>query len=199
MSIDARWRTLLSAARTAHDRIPALGNFCPFPEDLRPAEPAPHHIPASDLLVADRGLYAGDATRPLRDAFTAVAPIAQWRETYRGTGIGEDFLSRFGCYCLIGQGGAWRSGRMAAYVVYMPPGLHYPWHHHPAEEQYLVLGGEARFMRGGEPDEVLRPGDVSFHASNQPHAMETGDHPVMAYVLWRNGFQTAPVLSGDVT
>jgi quercetin dioxygenase-like cupin family protein len=104
-------------------------------------------------------------------------------------------MDRFGCYCLIGKDGAYISTQMFAWVVYMPAHLHYPWHHHPAEEMYLVIAGEAEFMREGASPEVLRAGDTCFHASNQPHAMETHDHPVMALVMWRNGFDTPPVLS----
>ena len=187
------WTTLLDEARTAHAIHPALRDFCPFPDDLTRQEVTPHHINAARLMEAEKG-FTPDA---LGRAFIAASPQAHWRETYKGTDIGQDFLDRFGCYCLIGTGGAYRSDQMAAYVVYMPPGLHYPWHHHPAEELYFVLAGEARFMRGGEPNEVLRAGDSSFHASNQPHGMETGDHPVLAYVLWRNGFATPPVLTED--
>lgn len=60
---------------------------------------------------------------------------------------------------------------------------------------YLTLAGEAEFMREGASNKKLRPGDTSQHASNQPHAMETHAHPVMAYVVWRNGFETPPVLT----
>ena len=61
--------------------------------------------------------------------------------------------------------------------------------------EIMVLGGEARFLRSGEDDQVLHAGHTSFHASNQPHAMETLDSPVLALVVWRNGFETAPVLT----
>ena len=54
---------------------------------------------------------------------------------------------------------------------------------------------EAAFHREGDPTEVLRPGGTSFHASNQPHAMETTDSPVMCYVTWRNHLDTPPVLT----
>ena len=60
---------------------------------------------------------------------------------------------------------------------------------------YLVLAGQARFMREGAAPETLSAGETSFHASNQPHAMETADHSVMAYVTWRNHLDTPPVLT----
>ena len=190
----AIWDHLLSEVRKAHTSHPGLSAFCPFPEDVREVEVLPNHIPPSDLLQAETRLAARRYFK-VRDAFIAASPLARWRETYRGTDIGQDFLDRFACYCLIGAGGAFASNLMSGFVVYMPPGLWYPWHHHPAEEAYLVLAGEARFFREGQPMEVFGEGDVSVHASNQPHAMKTEDQAVMAYVVWRNGFGTPPVLT----
>jgi quercetin dioxygenase-like cupin family protein len=136
-----------------------------------------------------------DPETPIRRAFLDAAHLAKWRETYKDTDIGDDFMNRFGCYCLIGEGGAFQSQTMAACGVYMPPHLHYPWHHHPAEEMYRVIGGAGRFLRKDMPDEWLTAGDACEHLSNQPHALDTEDSPIMAYVVWRNGFETPPVLT----
>lgn len=190
----AVWDSVLQAAGKVHRSCAALSAFCEFPDDIEPQEVAPFHIPAAHLMAAEQGLFS-DRYSALRDAFIAAGPLAKWRETYKGTDIGQDFMDRFACYCLIGVGGAFTSQKMCAWVVYMPPYLHYPWHHHPGEEMYLTLAGEAEFMRKGALDETLRAGDTSQHASNQPHAMETHAHPVMAYVVWRNGFETPPVLT----
>ncbi len=188
------FETLLDQARAAHESQACLAEFCRFPDDLHEQAVAPFHVPAAELLSRESGLYS-DVLSEFRDAFVAASPMAQWRETYKDTNIGQDFMDRFACYSLIGEGGPWVSTQMSSYVVYMPANLYYPWHHHPAEELYLVLAGEAEFMREGAEPETLRPGDHSFHASNQPHAMRTGDHPVMAYVVWRNNLQTPPVLT----
>jgi quercetin dioxygenase-like cupin family protein len=190
----APWDTLLHAVRHVHQTTPELCAFCRFPDDVTPQDVVPYDIPAAHLLVSETGLISENYAE-LRDAFVAAGPLAHWRETYKGTDIGQDFMDRFACYCLIGAGGAFTSQQMCAWVVYMPPRLHYPWHHHPGEEMYLTLAGEAEFMREGHANKVLRPGQTSQHASNQPHAMETYDHPVMAYVVWRNGFETPPVLT----
>lgn len=186
---------LLDEARKAHAAHAALREFCPFPADLAPIAITPHRSGAADLMAARPGI-AVPSLAGLRDAFLAAADCASWRDTYRDTDIGEDFLARFGCYCLIGEGGGWRSAQMASYVVYMPPGLYYPWHQHPAEELYLVLSGQAEFYRAGAPGALLASGDSAFHAANQPHAMRTLDQPVMAYVLWRSDLHVPPVLTG---
>ena len=60
---------------------------------------------------------------------------------------------------------------------------------------YLVVAGEAEFLRKGDDSVTLRSGETCTHASNQPHAMETYDSPVLAYVIWRNGFESLPLLT----
>ena len=185
---------LIQAAREAHTRLPALASFCAFPDDLTEAPVHQRHFPCAALMEADPALQNANVD-PLAKAFLAGSPHAHWRDTYAGTDIGQDFMDRFGCYCLIGPGGAYRSKQMLGFVVYMPPNLWYPWHHHPAEELYTVLHGEAEFLREGEPNEILTAGQSSFHGSNQPHAMQTHDHSVLAYVTWRNHFETDPVLT----
>jgi len=188
------WDRLLSEAKRLHESLPALQAFCAFPDDLTEQEVEAFHIPASDLLCGEDDLSKGPYAA-LIQAFIAAAQLARWRETYKGTDIGQDFLNRFGCYCLIGGGGPFHSAQMASWVVYMPKGLHYPYHHHPGEEMYTVIAGKAEFFRDGDAPVVLSAGDVCQHGSNQPHAMTTHDSPVMAYVVWRNGFATPPVLT----
>ncbi len=190
----AIWQAVLSAARDVHRSHPAVSAFCGFPHDIAPQPVTPFHIPAADLFGSEPDLatsqYAG-----FRDALVTASPYARWRETYKETDIGDDFLARFGCYCLIGDGGPFASQQMRAWMVYMPPRLHYRWHHHASEEMYLVIAGEAEFLSKGAAPETLGPGDTSTHARNQPHAMETYENPVLAYVVWRNGFDGLPTLT----
>ncbi len=188
------FKSLLQEAKDAHARIPALRDFCAFPDDLADGAFQPRLTPAAKLL-ADDGSMIAQGVDPLAHAFVGAAADAQWRLSYEGTNIGQDFLDHFGCYCLIGAGGPWVSQQMSCYVVYMPPGLHYPWHHHPAEEIYIVLAGEAEFLKEGEPPKVVSTGGSCFHASNQPHATDTHGKGIMAYVLWRNHLKTPPVLT----
>ena len=186
----AAWDTLLAEARRLHESHPALADFCPFPDDVTPQDVAPHNINAARLFEADEQL---DRSHPMAAAFHGASPIAQWRETYKGTQIASDFMDRFGCYCLVGSGGAFTSAQFSSYVVYMPSHLEYPAHHHPAEELYVILAGSAEFHCAGKAPETLGPGDVSQHASNQPHATITRDQPVLAYVVWRNNLGIKPV------
>lgn len=192
--IDPALESLLAEARTAHANTPELAKFCAFPQDLTDTPVSPYSIPAARLMEHDNILQGAEISR-FAKASIAAGPVVHWRETYKDTDIGQEFLGRFGCYCLIGPNGAYHSKQMLAFVVYMPPGLYYPWHHHPAEEMYLVLAGEAEFRREGEAPQTLGVGQTSFHASDQPHAMETHDQPILAYVIWRNNFGIKPVLT----
>ncbi len=179
--------------QSLHEQHPSLRDFVSFPDDISTTPVVPKRRACTDLMTGDATFQ--NATHPLAQAFFGAAHLAQWRETYAGTNIGDDFMNRFGCYCAIGGGGFWMSDQMSGYVVTMPPNLLYPWHHHPAEEMYVVLAGQAEFYKEGETAKTLAVGDTSFHASNQPHAMQTFDTPVMAYVTWRNHLDTPPVLT----
>ncbi|MEP2027768.1 MAG: dimethylsulfonioproprionate lyase family protein [Paracoccaceae bacterium] len=194
MTVALSFERLLVEARAAHASYDALRAFCDFPDDLCPAPLTPNYIAAAELMANDSLLKSRNLS-PLAKAFVAAGPDAHWRETYKNTTIGDSFLDRFGCYALIGPNAPWVSKKFAAFVVYMPANLWYPRHHHPAEELYFVLVGEAEFHADGKASRVLRSGDSVFHDSGTPHATQTHDAPLLAYVLWRNHLGTPPVLS----
>ena len=188
---------LINIAESVHKNHPLVNDFCEFPDDIQLQDLSPNHIIPSTLLQKETDLFT-KKYQIFRDAFIEASPFAHWRETYKDTDIGKDFMERFGCYCLIGPNAPFFSLKMHAFVVYMPPHLFYPWHNHPGEEMYLTIAGEAEFMKVGEDNKILRAGGVSEHKSNQPHAMRTHNCPVMAYVIWRSNFETGPVWTGHL-
>lgn len=192
MDAELRYHTLLEAARHVYEGHAELTDFVPFPKDVRRQPIVPQAHPCSALFQNDDALKSV-AYPDLQQAIVGAAPVAHWRETYKDTDIGADFLTRFGCYCIIGEGGPYLSSDIRLYMVYMPAHFYYPWHHHPAEEIYLVVSGSALFKKGMCADEVLSPGQTSFHKSNQPHAMATQEEPVLCLVAWRDQFETPPV------
>ena len=185
---------LLHEIRDVFETIDALNEFCALPQNLAKQSVSPHFIPAARLFENDTGLYSPDFTK-LRDAIIKASSDAQWRETYKNTHIAELFREKFGCYCVIGEGGPFTSDEMGAYIVYMPKDLYYPFHHHPAEELYFIIAGEAEFLMEGKDPKRLGPGEHVFHPSNHPHATKTHDHPFLALVLWRGDMSVAPVLT----
>ncbi len=185
---------LLHSAEKAYRAHPAMMEFAPFASDIAPQIHRPFHCSCSEVFRNDRALSSRTYAR-LTNAIRDFGPFAHWRETYKDTDIGAQFMELFACFCIIGENAPFISNEIRLFMVYMPPRLYYPWHHHPAEEVYLVIAGEAVFRRVGSPDETLGEGDTSYHESNQPHAMETFDQPVLCLVAWHDNFDTPPVLT----
>ena len=185
---------ILGQLTSLHKTHPEVGGFCGFPADVTAQEIEPFHVPPLKALQRQGGLD-NSIFPELRDALIEVSPKMMWRETYKGTDIDPDFMERFGCYEIIGRDAPFASKKMRSFLVYQPPHLHYPWHHHPADELYMVISGEAEFHLKGQGSETLKTGQTSFHPSNTPHALTSHDHPVMAYVVWRDDFDVGPVWS----
>ena len=188
------FQALLGEVRALHAASADLRAFCPFPTDITKRPLVPRPLPALALLQAEQGLHTTQWSK-LRDAFVACGPDAHWRDTYRDTDVGQDFMDRYGCFCLIGRDAPFFSRQMWAWMVYLPAGLWYPWHQHPGEELYVVLAGAAEFLRAGSAPEVLRESQCRLHGANQPHALRTHESPVMALAVWRNGLGIRPTWS----
>ncbi len=187
------WTDLLTEARALHNSVPALSEFCPFPEVEVANTFEPQIDPLCDTLKEDTTLDGPYAA--FQAACLSAASHGWWRGTYRDTLIGDVLHAHFGTYEILGQDTPLKTNAMRGFMIYQTPGYHYPLHQHPAEEIYLVLAGEAEFEIEGEESKTLRPGDVSFHASNAPHALTTTDRSILAYVLWRGDLTTKPVFT----
>ncbi|MDJ0613094.1 MAG: dimethylsulfonioproprionate lyase family protein [Rhizobiaceae bacterium] len=186
----------LREVRRFYEASQELSGFKAFPGDdgLRWQELEPHYINPATLFSEDQSIQSGQFSDAL-DALLAVKDVALWRETYKDTNIGDDFLNRFGCYELFGWEGHFHCQETRGFIVYSAGELYYPWHHHPAEEMYFILAGEAEFATEGNSPKMLKPGDTVFHAENQPHNMQTREKGVLAWVQWRGDMSVAPVLT----
>lgn len=187
------YETLLKQVREAHGASPALRAFVPFPDDLKRQSVLPLHRRPSELLQSETSLVS--RTFPaLQNAIVSSCPAMRWRETYKEGAAETEFMDRWGCFSIIGEGGPFTSRQARLFVVYMPPVLYYPWHRHPAEEAYLVISGQAVFKKLDQPDEIASEGDTVLHESEQVHAIETTDSALLCLVFWRNHLNTPPVL-----
>lgn len=189
------FQSLIRETQKAYSAHPALTDFLAYPKDVIRQDVAPFHANCCDVFCKDAELHSANYGS-LQRAIRAASEWAHWRETYKGTKIDAAFMEKFACYCIIGDNAPFSSDTLRLFMVYMPAGLFYPWHHHPAEEMYLVVSGNAVFMREDCQDERLTEGQTSYHASNQSHAMKTTDDSVLCLVAWRNHFGTRPVWSG---
>jgi mannose-6-phosphate isomerase-like protein (cupin superfamily) len=141
-------------------------------------------VPAIEIIQNWSEGYSNE-TASLHHALQAIAPYARWQQTYTEQEVGRDFLNRYGYIEFVGPTGHFASDQVRAYFAYWGDNLYYPWHLHQAEELYYIISGQALFEADGQPAQVLKPGDIRVHASNQPHAMTTTDSPILALVLWR--------------
>ena len=194
MNQETVYQTLLRTTQDACAGNTEMMGFTPFPDDIVPQAVTPFHSTCCDVFCEDKKLVS-QKYPALQDAIRAASDAVHWRQTYKDTDIGDDFMDKFACYCIIGENAPFMSAAIRLFMVYMPPHFYYPWHHHPAEEMYVVGSGNGVFKRKDCPDERLTEGDTSFHQSNQPHAMETLDDPVLCLVAWRDDFETQPVLT----
>ncbi len=186
----------LQEVKGFYEAEPALTDFHAFPssDELAWRELEPNYIDPADLFAEDESLSPGRFDS-VKEALLAAKDDARWRETYKNTNIGADFLAKFGCYELFGWEGHFDCQSTRGFIVYTPGGLYYPWHHHPAEEIYFILAGEAEFATEGNAPKMLRPGDTVFHQENQPHNMQTHEKGVLAWVQWRGDMSVKPVLT----
>ena len=194
MNQEAVYQTLLRTTQDAYAGNAEMTGFTPFPDDIVRQAVTPFHSTCCDVFCEDKKLVS-QKYPALQDAIRAASDAVHWRQTYKDTDIGDDFMDQFACYCIIGENAPFMSAAIRLFMVYMPPHFYYPWHHHPAEEMYLVVSGNGVFKRKDCLDERLTEGETSFHQSNQPHAMETLDDPVLCLVAWRDDFETQPVLT----
>ena len=194
MNQEAVYQTLLRTTQDAYAGNAEMTGFTPFPDDIVRQAVTPFHSTCCDVFCEDKKLVS-QKYPALQDAIRAASDAVHWRQTYKDTDIGDDFMDQFACYCIIGENAPFMSAAIRLFMVYMPPHFYYPWHHHPAEEMYVVVSGTGVFKRKDCPDERLTEGEISFHQSNQPHAMETLDDPVLCLVAWRDDFETQPVLT----
>jgi len=122
----------------------------------------------------------------LVSALVAAAPGLAWRRSYTAAETGATFFDNYGWTELVGLTGPARSEHLACGMLLLGPDVTYPRHRHEAEEIYVPLVGTAAWLGAGEQWIDQPPGTVIHHASHEPHAMRTGQSPLLALYLWRS-------------
>ncbi len=147
---------------------------------------APHDLPVVNYLRKhDR---PGDSAEGmLFDRLFQAADKLHWAQTYNITDFGADFLERYGWVELFGTRGHFASEEMAGGFLLLGPGVHYPDHHHEAEEIYIPLTDGSLWSKDAQPFLPRWSGEIIHHPSNIRHAMRTEDQPLVALYLWRGG------------
>ena len=192
------YHTLLSACHDLYERESALRDFSSLPEQCDPQQITPQLHPACAHFLNS------DSTAPapyqaLVRAVREAAPHLIWPHIYRPhadqpNDIDFSFADRLATCEIIGYDAPFTSEEMHLYFVYLPPHTFYPWHKHPAEELYFVLSGGAIFQRENKPDQTLRAGEHIIHETQEAHAIQTGDAPLVSLAVWRNHLGIMPDL-----
>ena len=149
--------------------------------------PAPHPMPVLRCIpqVAAAAKEIGEVSirRVCRDVCRA-APILAWRQSYAPDEVGTRFLENYAWSELVGQRGPLPSETIAAGFLLLGANTEYPRHRHRAEEFYVPLAGIASWQRGAGAWAEHKPGTLIHHRSDEPHAMRTGEQPLLALYLW---------------
>lgn len=130
--------------------------------------------PAGQVLGAFRPLLAG----------------LPWRYGY---GPQDGLENRLAWAELVGPAAPLPHPHLCLGLTALAPHTAYPRHHHPAVETYYLLSGTARWQAEDQLSEPI-PGDYLLHGENLPHAMTTGDAPLLAAYTWTGAVDVGSVL-----
>lgn len=186
------------------DRARLLGSLPADAESPVPdAGEPPERLPVLRHLGQALALAGRSPVAELAAAVSACRPGLRWTRTasYLRSPPDPSFPDRYAHAPLAGRvtgdvadhatGDAVEDGPpdVVLGLLLLAPHTHYPLHHHPADELYLPLT-RARWAHGRDQEPVAEPAGVLLHHRPwQPHAMTTGDAPLLAVYLW----------TGDVT
>jgi hypothetical protein len=168
----------------------AAAELCPYLAEWPHAAVSRAVAPASLPVLRWLPVAAGDApsfSAALIAALCHGASSLAWRQTYTLKDLGAEFLDNYGWSELVGQRGPYLSERIACGFLLLGPATTYPSHRHQAEEIYLPLSGTARWLQGDGLWQDKRAGTLIHHQSEEPHAMQTREQPLLALYLWRGG------------
>ncbi len=126
-------------------------------------------------------------TQAIFCAIITAIPHLHWKQSYTldDPGFDQNHLDNYAWFNLIAPSGPFVSDEIRVSCGYWGKGLHYPVHWHEPEEIYLTVAGSARYISKGRTDVIGGPGATVCHYSNQPHAAEMRDAPLLALAFWR--------------
>lgn len=159
-------------------------------DTLAPPDPGRPGLALPVLSHLDRAatLAARGAAHDLAGAARLLGSSAAWTQTasYVNDPPNPTFLDGYAHATLAGRPddtGPGPDGAVALGLVLLGPHVHYPPHHHPADEVYLPLT-DATWLDDDGGYTTRPAGTLLHHRPWQPHGMHTGDAPLLAVYLW---------------
>ena len=179
--------------------ISVLDELLSRPVTRRAIEPAQTPVVPACLDAAVRAV-APLPERTLAEALATASPSLRWIAPYRPDDGTDALTAGYAVAMLVGTDPPIRGDYQTPFVspdvivtfTLQGPGLYYPLHRHKAPEIYHVISGTAQWRRDGEPWRRRLPGEWLFHASEQGHAMRTGDAPLLAMASWIDHLDAPP-------
>jgi len=172
--------------------------LCLFIEALQDVPPVSTGCVMDDLkhpLLSqlDDALNAARGPPELVDSVAALSSAGGWYQVYTGAGINAAMADFLLAKQIVGPKGLFASDCMRAGIFLLAPHFEYPMHGHAALEVYYVHSGTIDIQNGTESvQRRLGPGQYSITPSEVPHALHTGDVPVLLLFVW-TGNVTAPI------
>ena len=159
-----------------------------------PARLEPHQLPV--LRHLDMVKPSGDAAiDAVLEEFLRLAPALPWCRTVGYLDmLSSDYLDNYGYVQLLGPDSIVEHPAVRVGIGLWGPNLHYPAHHHEAEELYHVLAGEPSFADGNGISRSTRPGDAVHHAPWQVHSQDFGATPTVLLYCWTGAVKPDAVL-----
>ncbi len=177
------------------DQDSALGLFIEALQDVTPVltgcvmEDLKHPL----LSQLDDALNAALGPPELVKSVAALSSAGGWYQVYTGDGINAAMADLMLAKQIVGPKGLFASNSMRAGIFLLAPHFEYPMHDHAALEVYYVHSGTIDIQNGTESvQRRLGPGQYSITPSEVPHALQTGDAPVLLLFIW-TGNVTAPI------
>ena len=145
------------------------------------------------LSQLDDALSAASGPPELVDSVAALSSAGGWYQVYAGDGINAAMADFMLAKQIVGPKGIFASDSMRAGIFLLAPNFNYLMHDHAALEIYYVHSGTIDIQNGTESaPRRLGPGQYSITPSEVPHALYTGDAPVLLLFVW-TGKVTAPI------
>lgn len=158
--------------------------------ELRPATSTPPEV-VETYLSGCRGLARAPLGERLVTALDAARSAIAWypSKSYENEPSMAAFVPRYAVAPIVGPD---RFGRRCPYfsdriflgVSLQAPGTDYAAHAHRAVELYCILAGRVDWQQGDGGWRAKAPGDFVRHAADEPHAMRTGEEPLLALFAW---------------
>lgn len=123
---------------------------------------------------------------PLGDAVEPALGHAAWSSFYARSEWSAAFVDELAVGVLVGPGAPRPSWALILGLFLQGPHTRYPPHAHAADEVYAIVAGEPAFQSGAHaPFQPQPAGSVVLHPGGLPHAITTGDSPLLAVYAWR--------------